>query len=85
MLAINSADGDADNEADVGDEEDVAEASWEGGKSVLKKVWVVWDQVVILGGNLSLPSFLKGGLMIIIRTILVSLDVLNDKSDDHNV
>ena len=85
MLAINSADGDTDNEADVGDEEDVAEASWEGGKSVLKKVWVVWDQVVILGGNLSLPSFLKGGLMIIIRTILVSLDVLNDKSDDHNV
>ena len=70
MLAINSADGDADNEADVGDEEDVAEASWEGGKSVLKKVWVVWDQVVILGGNLPLPSFLKGGLMIIIRTIL---------------
>ena len=84
-MAINSADGDADNEADVGDEEDVAEASWEGGKSVLKKVWVVWDQVVILGGNLPLPSFLKGGLMIIIRTILVSLDVLNDKSDDHNV
>ena len=26
-MAINSADGDADNEADVGDEEDVAEAS----------------------------------------------------------
>ena len=69
-MAINSADGDADNEADVGDEEDVAEASWEGGKSVLKKVWVVWDQVVILGGNLPLPSFLEGGLMIIIRTIL---------------
>ena len=85
MLAINSADGDTDNEADFGDEEDVAEASWEGGKSVLKKVRVVWDQVVILGGNLSLPSFVKGGLMIIIRTILVSLDVLNDKSDDHNV
>ena len=34
MLAINSADGDADNEADVGHEEDVAEASWDGGKSV---------------------------------------------------
>ena len=33
-MAINSADGDADNEADVGDEEDVAEASWDGGKSV---------------------------------------------------
>ena len=69
-MAINSADGDADNEADVGDEEDVAEASWEGGKSVLKKVWVVWDQAVILGGNLPLPSFLLGGLIIIIRTIL---------------
>ena len=70
MLAINSADGDADNKADVGDEEDVAEASWEGGKSVLKKVWVVWDQAVILGGNLPTPSFLLGGLIIIIRTIL---------------
>ena len=33
-MAINSADGDADNEADVGDEEDVAKASWDGGKSV---------------------------------------------------
>ena len=85
MLAINSADGDADNEADVGDEEDVAEASWEGGKSVLKKVWVVWDQVVILGGNLPLPSFLEGVWWSSFVRFWVILQDLNDKGDDHNV
>ena len=37
-MVINGADSDTDNEADFGDEEDVAEAHWDGGKNVSKKV-----------------------------------------------